>query len=55
MEVPSEISTSTFQVLYSVKVLQLLAYAILTSNAQKSSDICTGAPTANFLILKITL
>ena len=55
MEVPSEISTSPFQVQYSVKVLQLLAYAISTTNDLKWPDIFTGAPTANFSIMKMTL
>ena len=39
MEVPSEISTSPFQVQYSVKVLQLLAYAISTTNDLKWPNI----------------
>ena len=51
MEVPSEISISPFQ----VKVLQLLVYAISTTNDLKWPDIFTGAPTANFLIMKMTL
>ena len=49
-EVPSEVSTFPFQDLYSVMVLQLLAYAIFTTNDRKWSDICTWAPRTNFFI-----